>query len=100
MSFAGLPDPGVNVMVGPVGNSPGPDVTVNVTGTLLLRGLPLASTTWTRSHASCVPSTALSVVVLAVTFSPAGVPDTGQAGGGTFVYALRYQYQARFGMRK
>ena len=27
---------GVNVMLGPVGNSPGPDLMVKVTGTLLL----------------------------------------------------------------
>jgi len=48
---------GVNVMLGPVGNSPGPEVTVSVTVTLLLSGSPPASTTLTSSHASCVPST-------------------------------------------
>ena len=75
---------GVNVMLGPVGNSPGPDLIVSVTGTLLLIGLPLASTTVTKSQASCVPSTADSVVVLDVSFNPAGVPAVGQVGGATF----------------
>ena len=41
MSEAAPPPDGVNVMLGPVGNSPGPDVTVSVTVTLLLIGLPL-----------------------------------------------------------
>src|ERR1035437_376053 len=91
---------GVNVMLGPVGNSPGPDVTVSVTVTLLLIALPLESTTVTSSHASCVPSTAESVVVLAVSFNPAGVPEVGQVGCATFAYALRYQWYERFGIRK
>src|SRR5512141_418025 len=82
---------GVNVMLGPVGNSPGPDLIVRVTVTLLLRALPLASTTVTYSHASCVPSTAESVVVLVVSFSPAAVPAAGQVGGATLRLALRYQ---------
>ncbi len=75
---------GVNVMLGPVGNSPGPDVIVSVTVTALLIGFPLESTTVTKSHASCVPSTAVSVVVLVVSFSPAGVPEAGQVGAATF----------------
>jgi hypothetical protein len=55
---------GVKVILGPVGNSPGPEVTVSVTSTLLLIGLPAESTTLTSSQASCVPSTAESIVVL------------------------------------
>jgi hypothetical protein len=82
---------GVKVMLGPVGNSPGPDLIVNVTVTLLLRAFPLASTTVTYSHASSVPSTAESVVVLDVSFSSAGVPATGHVGGGTLRLAFRYQ---------
>jgi len=70
ISLAGLAVPAVNVMLGPVGNSPGPDVTVSVTVTLLLIGLPLESTTVTSNQASCVPSTTESVVVLDVSFSP------------------------------
>ena len=41
---------GVKVMLGPVGNSPGPDLIVSVTATLLLIGLSLASTTVTKSQ--------------------------------------------------
>lgn len=51
---------------------------------MLLLAVPLASTTVTKSHASSVPSTVDSVVVLAVSFNPAAVPETGQVGGGTF----------------
>ena len=75
---------GVNVMLGPVGNSPGPDLIVSVTVTLLLIALPVESTTVTSNHASCVPSTAVSVVVLDVSFSPAAVPALGHVGGATF----------------
>src|SRR3954470_22194348 len=82
---------GVKVMLGPVGNSPGPDLIVSVTGTLLLIALSLASTTVTKSQASCVPSTAESVVVLELSLRPAGVPAAGQVGGGSLAYALRYQ---------
>ena len=57
---------------------------MSVTFTLLLTGLPPESTTVTSNHASCVPSTAVSVVVLAVSFSPAAVPEVGQVGGATF----------------
>ena len=81
MSDTEPPPDGVNVMLGPVGNSPGPEVTVSVTVTLLLTGLPAESTTVTSNHASCVPSTAESVVVLVVSLSPAGVPEVGQVGG-------------------
>ena len=81
---------GVKVMLELVGTSPGPDVTSSVTGTLSLMGFPLESTTVTSSHASCVPSTVVSVVVLDVSVSPAGVPEVGQARAGTLAYALRY----------
>ena len=50
----------------------------------LLIGLPVESTTVTSNHASCVPSTAVSVVVLEVSFSPATVPAAGHVGGATF----------------
>src|SRR3954465_10812497 len=82
---------GVKVMLGPVGNSPGPDLIVSVTGTLLLIALPLASTTVTNSQASWVPSTAESAVVLEVSFRPAAVPAAGQVGGATLAEAFRYQ---------
>jgi hypothetical protein len=84
ISLARLLDPGVNVMLGPVGKSPGPEVTVRVTVAVLLTALPLPSTTVTSSYASCVPSTAESVVVLDVSVSPAGVPEVGQVGAATF----------------
>src|SRR5450631_3881708 len=82
---------GVKVMLGPVGNSPGPDLIVSVTVAVLLIAVPLASTTVTKSHASCVPSTAESVVVLDVSFKPAAVPAAGQVGGATLRLAFRYQ---------
>lgn len=63
MSLAGLLVPGVNVMLGPVANSPGPEVTVSVTVTLSLISLPLPSMTVTSNQTSCVPSTTVSVVV-------------------------------------
>ena len=47
MSDAEPPPGGVKVMLGPVGNSPGPDLIVSVTGAVLLIALPLASTTVT-----------------------------------------------------
>jgi hypothetical protein len=75
---------GVNVMLGPVGNWPHPDVTVSVAGTVLLIGVPLESTTVTFNQASWVPSTAVSVVVLELSLSPAGLPETGHVGGATF----------------
>ena len=53
---------------------------MRVTGTLLLIALPVESTTVTKSHASCVPSTAVSVVVLDVSFNPAAVPAVGHVG--------------------
>lgn len=70
-------DGGKNVMLGPVGNSPGPDVIVSVTDAVLLSGLPLESTMLTVSNVSCVPSTADKVVLLAVSFSVAAVPEVG-----------------------
>ena len=90
MSDAEPPPGGVKVMLGPVGNSPGPDLSVSVTGTLLLMALPVASTTVTSNQASWVPSTAESVVVLEVNERAAGVPALGQVGGGCFAYAFRY----------
>jgi len=41
ISDCALLDGGVNVMLGPVGNSPGPDSMESVTVTLLLMALPL-----------------------------------------------------------
>jgi hypothetical protein len=38
----------------------------------------------TSNHASCVPSTAVSVAVLDVSFRPAAVPAIGHVGGATF----------------
>ena len=81
MSDAAPPPGGVNVMLGPVGNSPGPDVIVSVTVTLLLIGLPLASTTVTSSHASCVPSTAESA-----SRSPPGAHGGHQPCGGKVLW--------------
>ena len=82
---------GVKVMLGPVGSSPGPDLIVSVTGTVLLMALPVESTTVTSNHASCVPSTAVSVVVLAVSFSPAAVPAAGHVGGEVLLCAISDQ---------
>ena len=70
-------------MLGPVGNSPGPDLIGQASRGGVADRLPLESTTLTKSHASCVPSTAESVVVLAVRFNAAAVPAVGQVGGGT-----------------
>src|SRR4029079_305540 len=80
---------GVKVMLGPVGNSPGAALIVSVTATLLLIGLPVESTTVTSNHASCVPSTAASVVVLEVSFSPAAVPAGRHVRGAALPEALR-----------
>src|ERR1035437_4411026 len=91
---------GSNVMDGPVGNSPGPDSIVSVTGGELLNALPARSMTVTMSCASSVPSTLLSVILSAVNRSPAGVPDEGHSGGGMCRYSLRYQYHWRMGSRK
>ena len=80
----GAPLPGgVNVMLGPVGNSPGPDTTERVTGTVLLMAAPVESKTVTINCVSSVPSTAARVALSAVNCSAAGVPATGQVGGGT-----------------
>ena len=91
---------GSNVMEGPVGNSPGPETIARVTGGELFSARPSLSTTVTTSCASSVPFTDFSVVLSAVSLNPAGVPDTGQAGGGMCRYSLRYQYHWRLGKRK
>ena len=87
-------------MEGPVGNSPGPEAIARVSGGELFSALPCLSTTVTMSCVSSVPSTDFSVVVSALSFNPAGVPDTGQTGGGMCRYSLRYQYHWRLGRRK
>ena len=65
----------------PVGNSPGPDSTVSVTGGQLLIALPSLSTMVMMSCASSVPSTDLSVVLSEVNSNAAGMPLLGHAGG-------------------
>ena len=95
-----MSDCGSKVMERPVGNSPGPDSMVKVTGGELLSGLPFASCTVTRIWASSVASVPWMTVLSAVSASFAGVPGCGHAGGGMCAYSLRYQYQERFGMRK
>ncbi len=92
--------PGVNVMLLPVGNSPGPDSTVSVTGTALATCLPEASATFTVTCTSSVPSAGLMAFLSADSFTCAGVPFTGHSGGGMFLNLFLYQYQARLGMRK
>src|ERR1035437_3898982 len=91
---------GANVMDGPVGNSPGPDSTASVRGGQLLIGLPSLSTTVTMICASAVASTGSHVGLSAVSFSAAGTPLLGHAGGRMCRYSLRYQYHCRFGRRK
>jgi hypothetical protein len=91
---------GANVIEGPVGNSPGPEMMLSVTGGELLNGLPLASTTVTMSCASSVPSTDWRVDLSAVRRNSAGTPPMGHSGGGIFRYSFRYQYHARLGSRK
>src|ERR1017187_4663514 len=95
-----MSESGANAMAGPVGNSPGPDSIVNVTGGELLNALPFASTTVTIICASSVPSADFKVVLSAESFSAAGVPPTGHDGGGMWAYSWRYQYHARFCSRK
>ena len=92
--------PGVNVMLLPVGNSPGPDSTVSVTGTALAICLPEASATFTVTCTSSVPSAGLITFLSADSFTCAGVPFTGHSGGGMRLNSFLYQYQARLGMRK
>src|ERR1039458_2630983 len=100
MSDCGSFEAGLNVMERPVGNSPGPDSIVKVTGGELLIGLPLASCTVTRSWQSAVASAPWIVVLSTVSDSLAGVPFCGHSGGGICRYWFRYQYQERFGIRK
>src|ERR1700677_3712713 len=100
MSDLGSLDGGLNVMDRPVGNSPGPDSMVKVTGGELLIGVPVASCTVTRSWQSSVASVPWIVVLSAISESLAGVPFCGHSGGGIWRYWLRYQYQERFGIRK
>src|SRR5476649_1425461 len=95
-----MSESGVNAMAGPVGNSPGPDSMVNVTGGELLNAVPEASTTVTMICASSVPSADFKVVLSAESFSLTGVPPVGHCGGGMWAYSLRYQYHPRFGSRK
>src|ERR1017187_7093968 len=95
-----MSESGANAMAGPVGNSPGPDSIVSVTGGELLNAFPLASTTVTIICASSVPSADFKGVLSAESFSAAGVPPVGHAGGGMCAYSLRYQYHVRFGSRK
>src|ERR1017187_9444105 len=95
-----MSESGAKVMLDPVGNSPGPDSTASVTGGQLLIGLPSLSTTVTMICASAVPSTESNVVLSAVSFSAAGTPLLGHAGGRMCRYSLRYQYHCRFGRRK
>ena len=95
-----MSESGANVMAGPVGNSPGPDSMVRVTGGQLASAVPSLSPTVTMICASSVPSTDLRIVLSAVSVSAAETPLLGQAGGAMCKYALRYQYHARFGRRK
>ena len=100
MSDCGSLDGGLKVMERPVGNSPGPETMVKVTGGELLIAFPLLSSTVTRSWQSSVALVPWIVVLSAVSTSLAGVPSCGHSGGGIWRYWLRYQYQDSFGIRK
>lgn len=92
--------PGVNVMLLPVGNSPGPDSTVSVTGTALAICLPEASATFTVTCTSSVPVRRADHLLVRGQLHQRGVPFTGHSGGGMRLNSFLYQYQARLGMRK
>src|SRR6185312_4785145 len=95
-----MSESGAKEILGPVGNSPGPDSMLSVTGGQLLSNLPSLSTTVMISCASSVPSTDLRVDLSATNLSAAGTPLVGQSGGGMCRYSLRYQYHWRLGRRK
>jgi len=82
MSDCGSSEGGLKVMERPVGNSPGPDSMVKVTGGELEMGLPPASSTATRSWQSSVASVPWMVVLSAVRERVAGTPSAGHSGGG------------------
>ena len=87
-SIAALPSrigrsvPDTKVMLGPVGNWPGPDTIARVTGGQLLSAFPSLSTTVTITWASSVPSADFNMVVSAERRREAGVPGLGHSGGG------------------
>src|SRR4051794_4549467 len=87
------------VMDGPVGNSPGPDSIVNVTGGELRTCRPSLSRTVRMIRQSSVASVPWMVVLSADSLSRAGTPGSGHDGGGILRYSLRYQYQLRLGRR-
>src|SRR3954453_20741516 len=81
----------------PVGNSPGPDSIVSVTGGELLMGFPPASQTVTMIWQSSVALVPRIVVLSALSRKRLGIPCAGGAEGTRPKLRLRYQCQLCLG---
>src|SRR5574344_1251984 len=84
----------------PVGNSPGPDITLSVTSGESVISLPEESRTTTVSCTSSVPSAAIFFTLLACRASLYGTLSTGHCERAISTYSFLSQYQALLGKRK
>ena len=100
MSDEELLEGGMKVMLVPVGNWPGPEITDKVTGTLLLMGVPPELSIVTINWASCVPSTAGEIGRSVVSCMRGRRAVARRAGGGTAGVLIAIPIPHALGNRK